>query len=572
MHLALRIFTTEFLAILVMVAAFGASSATAGTFTLQGDNASITIETDTPNGARDWIVDGVNQLAQLSYFYRTGAGGPELSVDTLAIGLESPSDIDGDGFDDVLFVRYLGAGFELEIRYILTGGSIGSGASSLDEQITIRNVGSSALGFHLFQYNNYDLAGDDEDLSAKLTASNSAFQSDDDGTELSESVTPNPSHAQVDTFDNILAALTDGNATTLTDAGGPIGPGNLTYAFQWDFSIDAAGSVTLSKVRSLTGTAPCSDPCEERPCFSLIGCDPVEGCQYESVCDAPDACTDDDVCTLDSCDESADGCCVHEDIPCPPARECYTRDVCDAVTGCPEEVSVCDDPAFECPDGTECDPSAPGCCRPSLGDEGCTPGYWKLIYRDSSSAHHECNWTSPYDPDDLFEDTCADCDGDGVAETCFVDAFGDLTLIEVLDQTHVPGNRPQLRNLGFHTVAALLNAASAGVDYGQSVCEVFDGFNAAAATGSNTDLVAQKDIFGNFNESGCPLGNCRCSDGGDVCCPGCERADGSDVDRPCEAGERCGDREEGRSRGDVRKRRSSGQGAESFRTDHRRKR
>ena len=59
-----------------------------------------------------------------------------------------------------------------------------------------------------------------------------------------------------------------------------------------------------------------------------------------------------------------------------------------------------------------------------------------------------------------------------------------------------------LKALGRHAVAALLNAASSGVDYDLTVQDVIDAFDAAFASGN---YEAQKDIFEGFNEQGCPL-------------------------------------------------------------------
>ncbi len=112
------------------------------------------------------------------------------------------------------------------------------------------------------------------------------------------------------------------------------------------------------------------------------------------------------------------------------------------------------------------------------GGQGCTPGYWR-------QPHHFGNWTAPYTPDTLFSDV-------------FEDAFPGKTLLEVVVQ-----GGGGLIALGRHTVAALLNAASDGVSYDLSVQQVIDGFNAVYPGGNYN---AQKDIFENFNEQGCPLG------------------------------------------------------------------
>jgi hypothetical protein len=115
------------------------------------------------------------------------------------------------------------------------------------------------------------------------------------------------------------------------------------------------------------------------------------------------------------------------------------------------------------------------------GGQGCTPGYWRQEI-------HYPDWTSPYDPDDLFSDH-------------FDNAFPDMTLGEVVDQTG-----GLLNQLGFHTVAALLNAASPEVSYDKTTQEVIDQFN-AVYPGTNEAYEALKDEFEALNKLGCPLDN-----------------------------------------------------------------
>jgi hypothetical protein len=114
---------------------------------------------------------------------------------------------------------------------------------------------------------------------------------------------------------------------------------------------------------------------------------------------------------------------------------------------------------------------------PPGGGEGCTPGYWK------APQHHD-SWTAPYTPSTLFSDV-------------FEDAFPGMTLLQVLNQ-----GGGGLNALGRHTVAALLNAASGGVDYDFTTTEVINAFNAVFPGG---DYEGQKNIFAGFNEQGCPL-------------------------------------------------------------------
>jgi len=112
-------------------------------------------------------------------------------------------------------------------------------------------------------------------------------------------------------------------------------------------------------------------------------------------------------------------------------------------------------------------------------DEGCTPGYWK-------QPQHFDSWPAPYTPDTLFADV-------------FEDAFPGLTLVDVLR-----ARGGGLNALGRHTVAALLNAASADVNYGISTGYVIGAFN-DTFPGTKIQYNVLKDFFEDFNEQGCPL-------------------------------------------------------------------
>ncbi len=115
---------------------------------------------------------------------------------------------------------------------------------------------------------------------------------------------------------------------------------------------------------------------------------------------------------------------------------------------------------------------------PSGGGEGCTPGFWRQTQWFSF-------WTAPYTPTTLFSDV-------------FENAFPGMTLHQVV-QLGSGG----LNALGRHAVAALLNAASADVDYAYTTQEVIDAFNAVFPGG---DYEGLKDDFEYENELGCGLG------------------------------------------------------------------
>ncbi len=67
---------------------------------------------------------------------------------------------------------------------------------------------------------------------------------------------PSATHGEVGILPGLLTALNDGSPTTLGDIDGPLGPGNLTFAFQWDFTIDPNGSALISKTKLITVPEP----------------------------------------------------------------------------------------------------------------------------------------------------------------------------------------------------------------------------------------------------------------------------------------------------------------------------
>ncbi|MGH8934748.1 MAG: hypothetical protein ACRDXD_00505 [Acidimicrobiia bacterium] len=113
---------------------------------------------------------------------------------------------------------------------------------------------------------------------------------------------------------------------------------------------------------------------------------------------------------------------------------------------------------------------------PPLGDEGCTPGFWK---------NHPAAWEGFSTTDDF--------------DTVFgVDAFDpDITLMEAL---RLKGGG--LDRLARHGTAALLNSAHSEVDYPLTTAEVIELVQEAIASG---DFESAGDQLEAFNEAECDV-------------------------------------------------------------------
>lgn len=127
-------------------------------------------------------------------------------------------------------------------------------------------------------------------------------------------------------------------------------------------------------------------------------------------------------------------------------------------------------------------PPGPACA-------GCTPGYWK-------QKQHFDSWPAPFVPV-------------GTGASTFNAVFGvemykrpngePYTLLEVMKELNGNGD-PVSTNLGFHAVAALLNAAHPEVNYGYTSGEIIDLFR-----NNLHRAAALKDSLAMLNERGCPL-------------------------------------------------------------------
>jgi hypothetical protein len=122
-------------------------------------------------------------------------------------------------------------------------------------------------------------------------------------------------------------------------------------------------------------------------------------------------------------------------------------------------------------------PTTPPPTTPPPGQEGCTPGFWK---------NHPEAFPASYTAGTTL----------GSVFTGLPAEYASLTFAQALA---LGGG--DLNALLRHAVAALLNAASAGVDYPLTAAEVIAQTNAAIASG---DYETTKDLFDQYNNLTAP--------------------------------------------------------------------
>jgi PEP-CTERM motif len=214
--------------------------------TLTDANSVAQVDTGSQNGMFNWFVDGQDKLAQQWFWYRVGPTAPEQSINTISPAAIVTPDA------RTLYTTYNNPAFSVEVDYTLTGGTPGSHQSDIGESIRIVNHTANPLDFHFFQYSDFDLGASD---SAQLHfGPNQYFVADqsDGATTMEETVnTPPANHGQAGFFPTILNALNDGSPTTLNDTTAS-GPGDVTYALEWDLTVAPNGSFLISKDKRIS--------------------------------------------------------------------------------------------------------------------------------------------------------------------------------------------------------------------------------------------------------------------------------------------------------------------------------
>ena len=211
---------------------------------LVDNNSAVQIDTASQNGMFSWMVDGIPVLHQQWFWYRIGGVGPASAINTLSAPSILPTSPSAVG------VTYAGQLLNVNVKYSLAGGNAGSGVSDVSEQLSINNISSTTLDLHFFQYSDFRLGNTPNSVMLGRNIRglfNEADQSDSTGTALSETViSPGANHGEAALLGQTLAEFGSASFTTLND-NTTAGPGQTTWAFEWDVSLAPGGSLLIGK-------------------------------------------------------------------------------------------------------------------------------------------------------------------------------------------------------------------------------------------------------------------------------------------------------------------------------------
>ena len=222
--------------------------------TLANKNTTIGLDLTTPGGVagmNSWVVDGVNQMAQQWFWYRVGAAGPESDLTALGAPVISQA------FPQQLAVTYSSPQYSVRVSYLLAGGAAGSGNSGFTESVTLFNNTAAPVAFHFFEYTRLNLLSTVGGQSVTIPFDGTGFNNVRQTLGLT-TFTANgtyPNEVEAAPFNQTLGKLTDANPTTLN--GNPsAGPGDVTWAWEWDFTIGANDNKIISLNNNLVTVVP----------------------------------------------------------------------------------------------------------------------------------------------------------------------------------------------------------------------------------------------------------------------------------------------------------------------------
>jgi hypothetical protein len=246
-----------------LLAGLLATPAGAVTYTLGDRNSEVVVDFDggyaDRSGVVGWTVDDVNHLYEQWFWVRID--DQEVRLEQLGVYAVSTSDTNpfDDDRDDTLYARFGGAQFlnpiEVDVKLSLQGGNFNSGTADLAEQIRITNVGNEVLSLSFFQYADFDLGGEAYGDVAELLNPNTVRQLGK-GWKVEEVLTPAADVGEVAFYPLTVDKLDDPDLDDLVASPGPVGPGDVTWAFQWTFTLDPRQSVLISKDKLIMPGVP----------------------------------------------------------------------------------------------------------------------------------------------------------------------------------------------------------------------------------------------------------------------------------------------------------------------------
>jgi len=237
---------------------FAAAGAAQAQLVLMEDGNSLTrFDPDTQAGQYEWRVNGTNHMFQQWFWMRAAGDLSERSMDSLTKNFQQITDTNfgDDPRPDTLNIGYTEPGanprYSVVSTFTLRGGPNGQTLSDIAETLNVRNISGAPLSFSFFQYADFDVGGTAGGDTGQILFGRIPQQWDGNIFTTEAVTTPAPSRWQVAAWPAIRNSLNDGGITNLTNGSGPVGPGDLAWALQWDVVLAPGEELLISKDKQI---------------------------------------------------------------------------------------------------------------------------------------------------------------------------------------------------------------------------------------------------------------------------------------------------------------------------------
>jgi hypothetical protein len=216
--------------------------------TLTDGGSSATVDLGSGAGMNNWSVLDQNQLNQQWFWYAINGGAPQ-PINTLSgLNYANPQ-------ANYLDVTYQNSLLSIEIQYSLQGGGVGSGTADMTESIMAVNLTGNPLNLSFYEYSHFNLL-QSANNNVTIFGSPGSFiyvEQTSGATAIQETiVSPFADQAEAENVGVTLGKLSGPGPLTLSSSDISAGPGDVTWAFQWDQTLDANSELDIAKDKNLS--------------------------------------------------------------------------------------------------------------------------------------------------------------------------------------------------------------------------------------------------------------------------------------------------------------------------------
>ncbi|MGD0086074.1 MAG: PEP-CTERM sorting domain-containing protein [Verrucomicrobiota bacterium] len=222
-----------------------------------GSTATVNVGNTGVLGMNSWSVGGVSgsQLNQQWFWYSVN-NAVQQPINTISgasvYNFSSPA----SPIDD-LGVQYQNAQLTVQVEYVLTGNGPSSGSADMAEKLSIVNNSASSISLSFYQYSNFNLFQNNLNsvsLSSGPGGYTGATQTTGgpDGNGIAEVIdAPLANYGEAALVGQTLGELNGPSYYTLND-NASAGPGDVSWAFQWNVNLGAGDTFNITKDKGLS--------------------------------------------------------------------------------------------------------------------------------------------------------------------------------------------------------------------------------------------------------------------------------------------------------------------------------